>query len=266
MAWIESHQSLGRHPKMLRLAARVGVSAPQVIGHLHYLWWWTLDYVPDGDLSRFEAREIAVASEWTGDPEVWLAALKATEWIDENGHLHDWQDYAGKLAEERVRDRDRKRAERARRKASAPSPRPVQCPTDVPGTSVGCPPLHNPTQPNPIEPKRVECEREHASQPVNLEPQAPPGFPSTESEAAASGVLLGAPPAFATKLWHLAASRGWRDARSVPLRNWSSYLAACLAFAKEGKDRLEGPNRRDPGRRVAREPREVHEDVRAPIL
>jgi len=49
MAWIESHQSLGRHPKMVRLSARVGVCRPQVIRHLQYLWWWTLDYAPDGN-------------------------------------------------------------------------------------------------------------------------------------------------------------------------------------------------------------------------
>src|SRR5262245_42362945 len=128
MAWIESHQSLGRHPKMLRLAARVRACGPQVIGHLHYLWWWALDYAPDGDVSRFAAQEIAAASEWNGDPDLWLAALGETGWIDPDGHLHDWTDYAGKLAESRARDRERKRSARSRARFEG-----------IPPPSVGCP-------------------------------------------------------------------------------------------------------------------------------
>jgi hypothetical protein len=109
MAWIESHQQLGRHPKMVRLAARVRACRPQVIGHLHYLWWWAVDFAPSGDLSAFAADEIAAASEWNGDANLWLAALKEIGWIDDTGHLHDWFDYAGKLIERREKDCGRKR-------------------------------------------------------------------------------------------------------------------------------------------------------------
>lgn len=109
MAWIESHQALGRHPKMIRLAARVRACRPQVIGHLHYLWWWALDFAPDGDLSGLSSVEVAAASEWNGDADLWLAALKECRWIDDDNKLHDWLEYAGKLVEQRARDRERKR-------------------------------------------------------------------------------------------------------------------------------------------------------------
>jgi hypothetical protein len=53
MAWLESHQSLRDHPKARRLARRLD-GLPASIGHLHALWWWCLDYAPNGDLTRYQ--------------------------------------------------------------------------------------------------------------------------------------------------------------------------------------------------------------------
>ena len=44
MAWIESHQELWRHPKTKKLARLLGVSVPTVVGHLHGIWYWALDF------------------------------------------------------------------------------------------------------------------------------------------------------------------------------------------------------------------------------
>lgn len=125
MAWFESHQSLGRHPKMIRLAARVRACRPQVIGHLQYLWWWSIDFAKDGDLSKYSSLEIATASEWNGDSDLWLAALKETGFINEDGTLHDWDDYYGKYEKKRGVDTERKRAIRDVRRMSN------GCPTEV---------------------------------------------------------------------------------------------------------------------------------------
>lgn len=95
MAWIESHQNLGRHPKLLRLAAKLRINKAQSIGHLQYLWWWALDFSPTGELSAFTPAEISAASEWTGDSELFYSALKETGWLDPDGKLHDWDHYAG---------------------------------------------------------------------------------------------------------------------------------------------------------------------------
>lgn len=95
MAWIESHQSLGRHPKLFKLAGLLGIDKAQAVGHLHYLWWWALQYASSGDLSIFNNGEIAIAAEWPGDSKAFYGSLKESSWLDPDGKLHDWLDYAG---------------------------------------------------------------------------------------------------------------------------------------------------------------------------
>lgn len=117
MAWIESHQELGTHPKLHKFARVLHMCKPCAIGHLHYLWWWAVDYAPDGDLSRFEALDIAIGGEWEGDPDEFVDALVRAGFLDKtegNGlFIHDWEGYAGKLIERRERNAERMREARA---------------------------------------------------------------------------------------------------------------------------------------------------------
>ena len=127
MAWIESHQTVGQHPKTKKLARRLGVSLPAAVGHLHYLWWWALDFAQDGVLDKFDAEDIADALHWDGEPSQLIDALISSGYIDETPEglrIHDWTDYAGKLLERREKDRARK-AEAAdqKRKSKANSDR-----------------------------------------------------------------------------------------------------------------------------------------------
>lgn len=113
MAWIESHQAVGRHPKTKKLARRLGVSLPAAVGHLHYLWWWALDFAQDGVLDKFDAEDIADAMQWDGDADQLVEALLYSGYIDDTPdgrHIHDWAEYAGKLLERREKDRARKRS------------------------------------------------------------------------------------------------------------------------------------------------------------
>ena len=64
MAWIKSHDTLRQHPKTLRLSRLLAVNVRETIGLLHCLWWWCMDYAPDGDLSRYDPDEIAAAVDW----------------------------------------------------------------------------------------------------------------------------------------------------------------------------------------------------------
>lgn len=136
MAWIESHQELGRHPKTRRLARMLGISLPAAVGHLHYLWWWAMDFAEDGDLSGYDSYEIAEAAMWEGDPDEIVDALVHARFLDRTGDgglvLHDWDEYAGRLIERRARDRERKRRERAAKRASRDA-------RDVRETSAGHP-------------------------------------------------------------------------------------------------------------------------------
>ncbi|MDP2948893.1 MAG: hypothetical protein Q8P22_05080 [Chloroflexota bacterium] len=129
MAWIESHQNLQRHPKTLRAAAKLGVPVPTLIGHLHCLWWWCLDFAEDGDLTGFDHAEIAQAAMWDDDATAFVNALlqcgqaNRPGFLEMNtGHLliHDWSDYTGRLIERRKADAARKRAVR-RTSAHRPS-------------------------------------------------------------------------------------------------------------------------------------------------
>lgn len=119
MAWLESHQSIRIHPKTRRAARALGVSIPLMVGHLHLLWHWALDYAQDGSLADYEPADIADAAMWEGDPDLFCEALlqcgpgKTAGFLerDETGALqiHDWWEYAGRLIAKRQADAERKR-------------------------------------------------------------------------------------------------------------------------------------------------------------
>jgi hypothetical protein len=128
MAWIESHQELARHPKTFKAARLLGISRITMIGHLHLLWWWALDYAEDGDLSRYDEAEIAQGAEWDGDAHAFVSGLVQAGFLDSDGDtmlFHDWHDYAGRLIEQRAANAERmkrKRAEHVRCTCSARTP------------------------------------------------------------------------------------------------------------------------------------------------
>lgn len=72
------------------------IDKAQAIGHLHYLWWWALEYKRSGNLAEMTSQEVASAAEWTKNSTDFLAALKKNGWLEENGKLHDWKHYSGK--------------------------------------------------------------------------------------------------------------------------------------------------------------------------
>ena len=196
MAWIESHQELRDHPKTKRLARLLGCSLPQAIGHLHLLWWWALDYAQDGDLTGYDAADIAEVCQWQGDPDEFVDALLRCgidgrpgflEQTDGRLVIHDWWQYAGRLVERRRQDAERKRASRRR-----PSPDDA----DVHKTSDGRPadvarnstqPNHtvpNPTQPNQAGPNLDRRVGGGPGEPAQRPPAVPAAHaPSGGSEA-----------------------------------------------------------------------------------
>lgn len=122
MAWIESHQTLLNHPKTRRAARLLDIQRVHLVGHLHALWWWAMDYAPSGSLAGFDPADIADVMEWEGDPNALVDALVTCGIgdgagfleLDDAGELaiHDWDAYAGKLIDKRTRDAARKRSER----------------------------------------------------------------------------------------------------------------------------------------------------------
>lgn len=117
--WIESHQSLRNHPKVIKAARLAGISRVEMIGRLHYFWWWAMDYAPNGDITKYDDDDIESAIDWQGERGVFVKALidcgnngrPGLIDVTENNcrYIHDWFTYAGKLIEQREKDAERKR-------------------------------------------------------------------------------------------------------------------------------------------------------------
>lgn len=178
MAWFEAHQELPRHPKTRKAAKRLGIPIPHLVGHMWCLWGWALDMADDGNLSKFDAEDIAIGAEWEGDPQDFVDALTdcgsagGAGFLERGGSygpddhqtagelvLHGWWDRAGKLVAKRRRDALRKRKERADVPADSQdippvsSGRPADSPADVPVTSSdGATHTTRPTEHNTTKP------------------------------------------------------------------------------------------------------------------
>lgn len=96
MAWIESHQSLERHPKRADLSARMKWTKPETIGRLHMFWWWVLDFAEDGDLRKYNDGHIAEAMcvdiAQAGDL---VEALVQARWLEREPYfrVRNWYGY-----------------------------------------------------------------------------------------------------------------------------------------------------------------------------
>ena len=127
MAWIEAHQELRNHPKTKKAARLLGISRPQMIGHLFCLWWWCLDYSANGNLAAFDNADIADGAEWDGDPDRFVQSLiecgpsGRPGFLVDNGNgleVKDWCDYGGKYITKRDQGRERQRNFRTKKRQS----------------------------------------------------------------------------------------------------------------------------------------------------
>ena len=117
MAWIESHQALGHHPKTLTLGVTLRCGVPTAVGYLHLLWWWALDYAPDGLIRADTQKAAARACYWHGAPARFWDALRTAGFVeletDGSLRIHDWREYAGRLLERRQKNAERMRSVRS---------------------------------------------------------------------------------------------------------------------------------------------------------
>lgn len=114
MAWIELHQSVRDHRKIVQLAELLDMPEPHVVGHLSYLWLWAVDNAEDGRL-RCSDRAIARAAWWEGDARVFVDACVTAGLLDRDDDgvsVHDWDGYAGKLIAQRKANAERQKRHR----------------------------------------------------------------------------------------------------------------------------------------------------------
>lgn len=167
MAWIESHQQLGRHPKTKAAARSLGISRVQMVGHLHYLWWWALDFAEDGDLSKFDPEDISEEAMWEGDAEQFIQALQDTGFLKDM-HINDWEVYTGRLVAQRESNRERQQRYRDKNKSGNVTVTPPKEDVTVTSPSGNAATVPYLTQPDPTG----------QNQPVERAP-APPPPPTT---------------------------------------------------------------------------------------
>jgi hypothetical protein len=90
---------------MYQLASMLGMSVPGAIGSLHLLWYFALDHAEDGDLSDVHEGQLKRELHFDGSASELRSALIETGFLDEDGKIHNWNRYAGRLMSERERRR-----------------------------------------------------------------------------------------------------------------------------------------------------------------
>ena len=118
--WIQIYSNLVTHPKTARLAKELKLqssfTSPAVTaaGILVAIWTWAIQNAPDGDLSDVPNETIADACRWKKDADELVTALEASEYLNSDRHLHDWDDYTLQL-QDLYEDTKQKTKERVRR-------------------------------------------------------------------------------------------------------------------------------------------------------
>jgi hypothetical protein len=120
--WIKVESALRRHRKVIRLGRMMGLTDERVlVGGLVLLWLAARESAPDGDITGWNAREVAAAAgfdEQDADP-LYLALHECgfLEGGEGKVHLHDWMEHNGQF----TRDAERMRNVRARSRTASNS-------------------------------------------------------------------------------------------------------------------------------------------------
>lgn len=96
MAWIESHQDLEDHPKLVLLCQKTGWGTSEAIGVLHRFWWWALKYSEDGDLSKYDPVQYLGKFDCKESVPALLEIFITCGFIDKDLLIHNWWDYSGR--------------------------------------------------------------------------------------------------------------------------------------------------------------------------
>lgn len=118
MAWIEVHDTLPDHPKVLRAAKSLKLDSDALVGKLVRLWVWALGNREDGVLNDLDADRLDVIMQYRGKASALLEALVANRLLDalpdEHYMIHDWDEHVMMLRDKREEKR-KQNAERVKR-------------------------------------------------------------------------------------------------------------------------------------------------------
>ena len=110
MAWIELHDNLPDHPKVIEAALLLKMDKDLLVGKLVRLWTWALNNREDGTFSPGDYATIAETMRFKGKPSRLVDALLQARLLDElpTGELaiHGWDERVGILIERRNAQRE----------------------------------------------------------------------------------------------------------------------------------------------------------------
>lgn len=122
MAWIEVHDTLPDHPKVLRAAKALKLDSDALVGKLVRLWVWALGNREDGMLNDLDADRLDVIMQYRGKASALLEALVENRLLDalpdEHYMIHDWDEHVMMLRDKREEKR-KQNAERVKRYRNA---------------------------------------------------------------------------------------------------------------------------------------------------
>lgn len=127
MAWIELHDTLPDHDKVLSVAETLKLDKDMVVGKLIRLWVWALNNREDGTFKARDIDTIAEVMRFKGKPQKLINALVAAKLLDCTEDkftgevfyvIHDWHERVGMLLAKRetVRAQTRARVQKSRSK------------------------------------------------------------------------------------------------------------------------------------------------------
>ena len=109
LAWIESHDTIWEHHKVAKLCQLLEIGKPQVVGHLHAIWHFTLRNAwRDANLESWGDAEIERGALWDGERYALVKALREVGFLD-GFIVHDWMERAGGLIRERIYNEQRRK-------------------------------------------------------------------------------------------------------------------------------------------------------------
>lgn len=122
MAWIEVHDTLPDHPKVLRAAKALKLDSDALVGKLVRLWVWALGNREDGVLNDLDADRLDVIMQYKGKASALLETLVTNRLLDalpdEHYMIHDWDEHVMMLRDKREEKR-KQNAERVKRYRNA---------------------------------------------------------------------------------------------------------------------------------------------------
>jgi hypothetical protein len=189
--WIESHRGLKDHPKTVLLTAAWNDRKPCVLGHLHELWWWTLEYAPDGIIRPSFVPQVIAACEWHGKGDRFWSGLVESGFLevqtDGSYAVHDWDEYAVRRIQRYEKDNQRKQAwrEKTGRAGVTDPDAPAGRPDAPPGRSGGASPTrarYQPDQPTGRGASLPDQPQTPSAPDVAADAQGPSGTASAPSQ------------------------------------------------------------------------------------